>query len=182
METLLLSSYLERKYSIKLDEDDIKMINPDAPKPKSELADWSIPNGDIISVPDELDPLIKSVSMQIGFLMHSGKGTNKTICDIVWRAHKFFHDYYLPNQKENWDAFEEKFVDEFRNRNITTSNGMGIIRGSKQIFSVTNVLEFIKEHHPVHIQAKEKHLCEHDFVSSVAYKGARICTKCQMLQ
>lgn len=103
-----LSKYLETKYSFKLDESDIKMLDEDAPNLVSELVNWSVPDGDVIHVPDELDPLINSVSMQIGFLMHSQKSLNKTICDIVWRAHEFFHNHYpvsLKNinrlQKEN---------------------------------------------------------------------------------
>lgn len=88
-----LSKYLETKYSFKLDESDIKMLDEDAPNLVSELVNWSVPDGDVIHVPDELDPLINSVSMQIGFLMHSQKSLNKTICDIVWRAHEINRVY-----------------------------------------------------------------------------------------
>lgn len=57
------------------------------------MSSWNKPTPEgIIEVPDELDPLINKVGMQIGFLTISGKSTNQTICDIVYICQRFFRE------------------------------------------------------------------------------------------
>lgn len=53
---------------------------------------WHIPVNGVIHVPDELDPLINKIAFQIGFLLHSGKSENETICHIAYAAQKFFSE------------------------------------------------------------------------------------------
>lgn len=53
---------------------------------------WHIAKDGVIHVPDELDPLINKIAFQIGFLIHSGKSENETICHIAYNAQKFFSE------------------------------------------------------------------------------------------
>ena len=54
--------------------------------------EWNIPdeNG-IINVPDELDPLLNKIAMQIRFHTISGKNEAQTVCDILYAAEQFFN-------------------------------------------------------------------------------------------
>ena|SRR5690606_13629036 len=56
--------------------------------------DWTKPVGETIHVPDELDPMINRVGMQIRFYTISDKGEIETICDIVRIAEEFFYKLY----------------------------------------------------------------------------------------
>ena len=53
---------------------------------------WSEAVNEVISVPDELDPLINKIGMQIRFLTISGKNEVQTIVDIAAIAQKFFRE------------------------------------------------------------------------------------------
>ncbi len=55
-------------------------------------SDWSKPDeAQTIHVPDDLDPLIANVSMQIGFIRNKIISPNQGICQIVRIAEKHFH-------------------------------------------------------------------------------------------
>jgi len=53
--------------------------------------DWTAVVNGSISVPDDLDKLVNSFGMQMGFHTISGKGEAETICDMVRIAEEFFH-------------------------------------------------------------------------------------------
>lgn len=70
-------------------------------KPETpDLKDWSKPNAEgIISVPDELDPLINSIAFQVKLSTISKLfGEAEMICRIGYVAQKFFQKYF--NQKK----------------------------------------------------------------------------------
>lgn len=53
--------------------------------------DWSKPNGDIINAPDELDPLINNLALQMRlYTISKRQGEAQTICRMVRRAEEFF--------------------------------------------------------------------------------------------
>ncbi len=48
---------------------------------------WNIPDSEgNINVPDYLDPLIKTIGNNFGFVIHSDKNMNQAICDIAYKA------------------------------------------------------------------------------------------------
>lgn len=56
--------------------------------------DWTEVNDNSINVPDELDPLLNRIGMQINFMLYSDKDKNLTICHILRLSEEFFHKYY----------------------------------------------------------------------------------------
>ncbi|QIY82541.1 hypothetical protein HER18_02775 [Chryseobacterium sp. NEB161] len=57
--------------------------------------DWTEVSDNSINVPDELDPLLNKIGMQIQFMLFSDKDKNLTICHILRLAEEFFHTYYI---------------------------------------------------------------------------------------
>lgn len=43
-------------------------------------------------MPDELDPLVDKIALQIGFLLYAGKPDGQVIADIVRLSQEFFED------------------------------------------------------------------------------------------
>lgn len=58
------------------------------------LDDWTKIVDGHINVPDELDPLINKVGIQMRMHRISGKNESLTICHIVYHAQKFFFKMY----------------------------------------------------------------------------------------
>lgn len=93
------------------------------------LQDWTKVIDGHINVPDELDPIINKVGMQLRLHTISGKGEAQTVCHIVYAAQKFFHEMYASYREQL--AMEEN-VD--RNMNL-----------------ISDFLEHIKSEHGISI-------------------------------
>ena len=57
------------------------------------IKDWNNLVDGVINVPDELDPLLNKLGMQLRFHTISGKGEDETVCSMVAIAQKFFHQF-----------------------------------------------------------------------------------------
>ena len=62
----------------------------------SPIEDWNNLVDGVIDVPDELDPLLNKLGMQLRFHTISGKGEDETVCSMVAIAQKFFHQFKPP--------------------------------------------------------------------------------------
>lgn len=58
------------------------------------MEDWTKVVEGKISVPDELDPLVNSIGIQLRFHTISGKGEVETVCHIAYNAQKFFKERF----------------------------------------------------------------------------------------
>ena len=53
-------------------------------------------------------------------------------------------------------------------------------RLDKKALSLKEAITIVEESKP--LDYKQGTICDHNFVSSVAYKGAKICSKCQLIK
>ncbi|MBG0512911.1 hypothetical protein [Elizabethkingia meningoseptica] len=54
--------------------------------------DWTEVQDDSISVPDELDPLLNKIGMQMNFVLYSDKNPTLAVCHILRLSEKFFYN------------------------------------------------------------------------------------------
>jgi hypothetical protein len=73
--------------------DELKSVLPLLKYLSEPLRDWTEKVDGTIYVPDELDPLVNKIGMQLRFHTISGKGEAETICSILYNAQKFFHEF-----------------------------------------------------------------------------------------
>lgn len=96
-------------------------------KSKDEIANWTKPDDDgTIHIPDELDPLVNNVALQLRLHTIHGKNEIQTIANIVYFAEQFFREKH--EQKHN-DAIPEGYI----------SPKMGLPNNGEEVMVITNI-------------------------------------------